>query len=602
MKLRVYQQGGGLIYTPFIPEKAGVSTAKTSKSGDEDDAKLDPLDKELLSLMKDENLLPSDIQAISNALIAFQRSTQHLSDTAGFGGTGTYRSVMPGMLQIMNMVSTAKFNKNQWDKAISEMQKHDAGAEVAMDSYGRMFVLDSDGKLSTVSPKDFNPEKYQPISNSQLLQIRERSAGMDGQLLNSMADLVGKQDVYKAINEIIKAYGTKENAQLLSKDEAVQNVLIDVNSPEGIYKLSTKYPQADLQKAFKVLYDELPTNMQNLLKANAALSGESNPTEGAYKFIHSIIMNNINTEVDPSYDATASKAAGTGAGSGEKLSVKDTYAEHLNTGEGFNPPTWTVIQPSNSDLPLYAYSQNVGAVLKDEKRFETANLSEVLSNADAIGAIVDANNISFGDQLLALNDFSKVVYDASSNMKRVYLPIKTDSTGHIRIDFEAQQKVGKLQEYLDNHGEIAFALIEEKLEDIPNSYLDREHKVIRFKNEHPFLAINGIVSSDKVRIDTTSNYIWSMDRGEGDTRKDYKSIYNNTITTGYESGDKKRYDNGSARGKNLYEGVIYMPLIGPLTATGIFNSAYFTKDTYTDITQKAEARQQAQKVKTNFTE
>ena len=93
-----------------------------------------------------------------------------------------------------------------------------------------------------------------------------------------------------------------------------------------------------------------------------------------------------------------------------------------------------------------------------------------------------------------------------------------------------------------------------------------------------------------------------MDRGEGDTRKDYKSIYNNTITTGYESGDKKRYDNGSARGKNLYEGVIYMPLIGPLTATGIFNSAYFTKDTYTDITQKAEARQQAQKVKTNFTE
>lgn len=602
MKLRVYQQGGGLIYTPFIPEKAGVSTAKASKSGDEDDAKLDPLDKELLSLMKDENLLPSDIQAISNALIAFQRSTQHLSDTAGFGGTGAYRSVMPGMLQIMNMVSTAKFNKNQWDKAISEMQKHDAGAEVAMDSYGRMFVLDSDGKLSTVSPKDFNPEKYQPISNSQLLQIRERSAGMDGQLLNSMADLVGKQDVYKAINEIIKAYGTKENAQLLSKDEAVQNVLIDVNSPEGIYKLSTKHPQADLQKAFKVLYDELPTNMQNLLKANAALSGESNPTEGAYKFIHSIIMNNINTEVDPSYDATASKAAGAGAGSGEKLSVKDTYAEHLNTGEGFNPPTWTVIQPSNSDLALYAYSQNVGPILKDEKRFETANLSEVLSNADAIGAIVDANNISFGDQLLALNDFSKVVYDASSNMKRVYLPIKTDSTGHIRIDFEAQQKVGKLQEYLDNHGEIAFALIEEKLEDIPNSYLDREHKVIRFKNEHPFLAINGIVSSDKVRIDTTSNYIWSMDRGEGDTRKDYKSIYNNTITTGYESGDKKRYDNGSARGKNLYEGVIYMPLIGPLTATGIFNSAYFTKDTYTDITQKAEARQQAQKVKTNFTE
>ena len=79
------------------------------------------------------------------------------------------------------------------------MQKNDAGSEVAMDSYGRMFVLDKDGKLSKISPNEYDNTKHHAISNSELLQYRERVAGMDGNLLNAMDDLVGKQDVYKAV-------------------------------------------------------------------------------------------------------------------------------------------------------------------------------------------------------------------------------------------------------------------------------------------------------------------------------------------------------------------------------------------------------------------
>lgn len=264
-----------------------------------------------------------------------------------------------------------------------------------------------------------------------------------------------------------------------------------------------------------------------------------------------------------------------------------------------------VIQPSNSDLALYAYAQDVGAVLKDGKRFETSNLAEVLTNADAIGAIIDAGNIYFGDQLLNGNDFSKVMYDSSSNMKRVYLPVKPDPEhpGHYQPDFDAQQKVGKLQEYMDSHGEISYAYIKEKLEDVPNAYLDEEHKVIRFKNERPFLAINGVTSSEKVRLNTTSNYVRAMDRGEGDPRKDYKNIYNHVINYGYETGnDKNRYDNGKASGRSLYEGVIYMPLTSPTVAAGVFNTEYFNKSVYTDAGQKSDARQASQTAKTNFVE
>ena len=160
MKLKVYQQGGGLIYTPFIPEQAttGNSTSSKSNSSD-DDSKLDPLDKELLSLMKDQNLLPSDINQIFSRLIAFQKKTQRLSD---FGDT-SYRSVMPGMLQIMQMVSNARYNKAKSDEAIKIMSNQNTGADVALDKYGRMYVQNMDGEIKHIAPSEYDSEKYSLI-------------------------------------------------------------------------------------------------------------------------------------------------------------------------------------------------------------------------------------------------------------------------------------------------------------------------------------------------------------------------------------------------------------------------------------------------------
>ena len=98
MKLKTYQQGGGLIYTPFIPEQEAVSSSGSSaRSSGSDEDKIDPLDKEILNLMKGQDLLSSDINLIYDRLISFQRKTQSLSS---LGGSTSYRSVMPGMLQL----------------------------------------------------------------------------------------------------------------------------------------------------------------------------------------------------------------------------------------------------------------------------------------------------------------------------------------------------------------------------------------------------------------------------------------------------------------------------------------------------------------------
>ena len=254
MKLRIYQDGGGLIYTPFLPGQADAYGATKAKSSDDsEEAKLDPLDKELLGLMKDQNLLPSDIQIIYNRLIQFQRRSQKLSSMPGFGGTDSYRAVMPNMLQIMNLMSQAKYNKQADDAVLNKMLSENAGDEYALDAYGRMYVQDKDGKLTKISPSEFDPDKYYPLSNSQLLYMRERNPELafDGYVLEDMRNMVGITSVAKEIDRIIKEFGSEDGQRYLSKETA--EAFLDLNSPEGLYKLSLKTPSQGLKDAWKTI-------------------------------------------------------------------------------------------------------------------------------------------------------------------------------------------------------------------------------------------------------------------------------------------------------------------------------------------------------------
>lgn len=112
--------------------------------------------------MKNQDLLPSDIQMIYNRLIQFHRKAREIMID------GDYSAAMPGMLQIMQLASVARSNKSNLNDFVTEVRKHDAGSEVAMDPYGRMWVRSAEsGDISVVSPNDFDPEKYVPLSNSE---------------------------------------------------------------------------------------------------------------------------------------------------------------------------------------------------------------------------------------------------------------------------------------------------------------------------------------------------------------------------------------------------------------------------------------------------
>lgn len=607
MKLRKMQQGGGLIYTPFIPGMTGIQQGSSSKipSGNDDEsAKLDVLDKELTSLIQSLDGNPNEINKIVNMATMIQRRSQHLS---ALGGTEAYRTIMPQVIQLTGEIQKAKQFKEIGKIASGNIAKEHASNEVALDSYGKMYVQNENGEIEKIKPSEFDREKHIPISNSQLMNLRRSvpQLAFDDSILNDLTNVVGKDTIAKEIDRIIGQYGTKENAHLFSKNEAANAGILLMSSPDGIYKITTKQEVDDLDAAAKMLFLRLPDNMQKVLKADAVLHG-LDPDKGAIEVIKDTVYRNTNRSRTVDYDSTASKAAGAGGGDGGdgtlKNALKNTYAERLVMGRSMVDRD-IIIEQSNSGAKLWVKAKLAGPVLKDEKRFMTANLNHVFSEADAIGSIIDAQNISFGDQLIDSHDFSQVVYDNGAQMLRVWMPVYTDETGHMRIDFRAQEKLSTLQKYIDDNKYVSKALIEKELEGIDGAYWDDDLKIVRFKNMHPFLVIRGWVSSDKLEnFDTNSNYVRKVERGDGDPRADIKRMYNNAINNGTETEGKAAYDNGKAKGRHLYEGNIYMPISDELVATLIYNNEITPQSTYIDVAQQVQERERRMGLKTNFEE
>jgi hypothetical protein len=146
-------------------------------------------------------------------------------------------------------MSQAKYNKQADDAILNKMLSENAGNEFALDAYGRMYVQDKEGKISKINPSEFDSNKHYALSNSQLIYMRERNPELafDGYVFEDMRNMVGMTSVVKEIDRIIKEFGSEEGQRYLSKEAA--QVFLDLNSPEGMYKLSLKQPSQGLKQA-----------------------------------------------------------------------------------------------------------------------------------------------------------------------------------------------------------------------------------------------------------------------------------------------------------------------------------------------------------------
>lgn len=599
MKLKVYQQGGGLIYTPFIPEQyadsSGRSSRSSSGSDDDEDAKLDPLDKELLGLMKDQNLLPSDIQMIYNKLIAFQRSTQRLSSMEGFGGTGSYRSVMPGMLQIMNLVSQARYNKGRADSAITRMTNENTGSDVALDKYGRMYVQNMDGKVEKIKPSDYNVEKYRPISNSELMYLREQSLPFDSDILSDVAETVGMTSISKEIDRIINEFGKTKTEGYFDKNTSdIFNALAS-KSPDGIYKITEEKSSADLRKAWNIIFKQLPTNMQHVLNARAALS-DSDPAN----FIHEIVLSNLDYTFGINYDEQQSKAAGFDTDPNKTASDQLTQNNFLQmVGNLRGSKTLVSIAPRaakiNERAAITAPAYTWGRVIdRNKEPIRTQSLADALKNGWGFAA-GDPQTVVFGNKLLKNWELSAVMFDEQSNFTAVMLPYTIDK-GHYVPNFELLDKFNQLQEIIDNNPYISRTELQAQIDKLQlniNDIYNFETNTFELQNTMPFISVSGIASDDILNLtDANKKYLERLEKDDGRHLKDY---YNNMVKYGKLHPEKKAVEIGgypSAGKRSFWEGNVFIPMQSDFYAMALSGiGEYVPKTDMTKYVERAAARE-----------
>lgn len=590
MKLKVYQQGGGLIYTPFIPGAQGTaSSSSTGTSGGEDD-KLDPISKEILALMKESNLLPSDIQMIYNRLISFQKRIQNIPPGMG------YSTIMPGLLQLQQLVAIAKDNKKRFDDSAQLMTNREAGGELALDSYGRMWVMDKETKsFKTIDPYEFDREKYQPLSNSELLDLRRRSPllAFDENSFETVGnDIIGMKQVQQEISAVIKDFGTRKSDNFEIRN--IANLAKEI-AEKGYFKVTLENTRSldDINGFTNLLWNSLGNNVRNLLTARAALKGENPLT-----FLADMIIKDADISKTSDFDSSLSRATGGADDTGGKNLKEDTYQIRFANGEGNDVDVALVPKASkiSDKAGLLVKGKDFGPMLNfKELPLEPMNLQRLLftggDNASALATSVRSTDITFGNRLLDETELPAIMYGADSLTSKVYLPY-SNKNGHFVPNFDVIQGFNKfIKAYKKNMTTTEKNALLQECDLKSDDIIENKDGTFSLKNTMPFLTFSAYAGDDTINFtDTEKNYLEKVDRSKGRLIAD---LYNNAIKydNAYAKKDaaviRKKY--GKSEAGDFWKGLVFIPVPDAFYAYNSTSNQYLSPQEFNNVSARVQA-------------
>ncbi len=605
MKIK-FQSGGMITYTPVFPQPlSGSGESNSSKSGKQEKI-TGTLQEEIIKVLK-ENGIQSDVDAFLVQANEFLTKSKGLSTVSMFGGQDDY--TLTDLVAVMRMANAVKQNKEQWTTASNRLTEQNAWDEVATTTNGAIYVYDEKKGLQTISPDEYheNQEKYhgRALTNSQVLGLREQNSALAFNT-NILKDLAGTLSITTIKNDLVDTitkFGNVSRSEYIKKtgDSISQSTwegfqYLIVNGPDGYYKATTKSERENVQSAVKYLWDSLGSDGKKRLRAEAAVSGED-PNKNHLDLILHALEAHTDYQVDPSFDKSASEYDPDGDGKGDGKSggeVRDTLAEKYTSGSGAPPAKYEILMTSNSGAPLFAFTQDLGPIFKSDGKTPKgdANLKDVLTDGYGL-TTVDRRSITFGDIPIAWEDANKIVYDASTNIKRIYLPAK-NVNGKIMPDFDLYQTIANLNDRCEDYtpGQIK-SLLESSY---PNLKYNEETGLIEAKNTQLFLTF-GAIASDDTYGDVLEDSKWLVAQSDN-TDYALQNSYNSLI--GADAQGAHNVDgfwNFFAPwnwGFKFYKGNVFIPITDPMLASTIYNDQYWPKDNYRYITQKAEAQARQQ--------
>lgn len=586
MKLRIMQQGGGLVYTPFIPGAQGATTTTSSSNTSDSESKIDALDKELIALMKGQDLLPSDIDRITKSLITFQKKASQ------YAAVGDYSSVMPGVYQIQAEVLKAQAAKKQSDIVTQRMAKENAGSEVALDTYGRMYVQDKEGNVTKVTTSEFDEEKYRPISNSELLYYRQVSAADNGQIFNDLGNMVGMETVQKEMSDIIDNFGSIKGDRFETK--RMQDIANDIANGIGVFKITEKYSKADLNDFSGLLLSQLSRDARYRIKANSKLMGLD---ENDY--IRTIIASRTDREQSTSYEASMTKAAtgdngsGDGSSSGDAKNLKEySYVERLAANQNAGLPVHLSLNKNGSSVDMDILAFNQGPIVKDkeENSIGAGMLSDIRNDAYGLNQVATQDSVQFGNQMFSKSSQDTIYYD-NSTMYSAKLPWTTDKQGNIMVDYAVIDLLEDLNQRRKNGdlGSLTPEMLNRVLKETDPRLYVTDSGEIAWADSKWFIGFEAYTANNfQNNLDTSSPWITKVSASERDRLQEKFETANKYGYVDINKSSKEKVGRSRKQGQfiinwrnhDLYKSYVWMPVTRSMAGSTEYYPAASHMDNY----------------------
>lgn len=444
-KIRKMADGGGFAtFTPIEASRPNVASNTTSNS---EDAKTDKgnsvVDEKMLEYLYKTGGLVNDVNKLVSELIQLEKTSalpylkqKNRSDA----------------LRIAAKINEITQNKANWDSSISRAKEQGGLGEVAVDTYGRVFAMDENKKISAMSLAEYDKQRNNTklLSVQELMYERQYNASLTGQngVFTVADNAIGLTKITNQIKGLIEALGTEssENTSFYSKDQAKAylkgmggkapnaqekeaiNLLNEViNSPGKYAEVKTKRSSERnrIDKALNYIWSTLGEPAQQKLTAVSVIEGNKNPKELILDMLEAGTNYSEETSVIPK-----EKIDGSGSGSGDDpKNISWTPQELFHNDRLYKPGmTYTINNPT-AKVQMNVTATGIGplySLTKPGEVLEAGTLNKVLTN-DNYKAILDPSKAYIGDTKVPAPYLGEVAY-TGEDVAKVYLPVRNDGS------------------------------------------------------------------------------------------------------------------------------------------------------------------------------
>ena len=455
-KKRKYQAGGGLPFVGFTPvfatSERGATTTSASKTKADKEDKDDLTTKDILTLLKDMDGLPSDMQLIVSSLQNF--ALQDKMDPLGLSSSSDIAS---RYISLINKVKVAKFNKDEYNNAFNQLKGNGGLHELAITSEGMLIGTNKEGDFKYFSPEDISKGKhtesgYSLLTNSNLLYLRANSldAAFNHKLTTFAQNGIGIETINKLINDSISNLGSMQDSQegyVKTKNgeliKGLQEFYKAMDASGGKfdgtindlykYKYLTKSQAEQAKKAMQYVYQTLPENAKSLLKVKSDGSDA-----GAIKLIETIISSKESTQAQLDIDLVGGKTHSKTSTSGKDgTDLETSLPLNVLKNVGGVDSYLDIDRGDGIHMSVRGTQFNLIKTPNGEPISDTS-LSSMLQQSGLQSIVKDMRNIQFGDQKISPEALAFITYN-NTGITRANLPIKADGTVNLAL-LEAYEK------------------------------------------------------------------------------------------------------------------------------------------------------------------